>query len=100
MAWGVLCEQSHGANFLGMEHSDCAGGKDTQSLLNSYFSAEFAIYLAYKICGYLAFVVVCLPLHICGRCFDQFQLGKAQHESSLAPSKARLMPQTARLPGV
>lgn len=83
-----------------MEHSDCAGGKDTKSLLCSYFSEEFAIYLEDEVCGYLAFVMVCLPLHVCGRCFDQFQRGKAQHESSLAPSKALLTPQTARLPGV
>lgn len=72
MAWGELCEQSHWANFWVMEHSDCAGGKDTKSLLLSYFSVELAIYLEHKICGYLASVVVFLLLNFCGNCFDQF----------------------------
>lgn len=44
-----------------MEYSDCAGGKDAQSLLFSYFRAELGIYvvskgntslaLEYKLCG-------------------------------------------------
>lgn len=78
-----------------LEHSDRADGKDTESLLFSYFSVEFSIYLKYKICGYLAFMVVFLPLKICGRCFDHFRPGKAQHESSLALSKT-----LANAPGV
>lgn len=72
MAWGELCEQSHRANFLGMEHSDCGNGKDTKGLLLNYFSVELAIYLEHKICSYLAVVVVFLPLNFCGSCFDQF----------------------------
>lgn len=77
-----------------IKSSDCAGEKDTKSLLFSYFSVELAINLEYKNCGYLAFVVVFLSLNFCECCFDRFQPGQAQHESSLAPSKTLLMPQT------